>query len=510
MTSPKTTNIIIAALGGEGGGVLADWLTEVATSQGYLAQSTSVPGVAQRTGATIYYIELFPKPENTNDRPVMSLFPTQGDVDIVIASEIVEAGRMVQRGFVTPERTTLITSDHRVFSVGEKIIPGNGIIDSDEVRKIAKAKAQRFIHDDMKALALTHNTVISATLFGALAGSGALPFTRDVFEDVIRRTGKAVEANLAAFGAMFERVETGDTDAVQPYAPAANNSDDVESFVLPEPTTTAGAQLLDRIREEFDHRAHQYLYLGVKRLLTYQDAAYANQYLDQLGEINHCESNQCENNSNGQLLQETARYLALWMSYEDIVRVAQIKITSERFARFATEINIEADQYYNMVEFLRPQIEEYVSILPASLAEKILASPFWQKLIGRFTQGKFVSTNKLSGFLQFYLLAQLKPLRRKSWGYKHEHSQIRPWLAAVNAHSKNDYSMAVELAKCARLIKGYGKTRKRGQHTLIDLLDLLKRGKINSPQQLASLRDSALTDTSEKPLPSQREALASG
>ena len=50
----RPIKLTIAALGGQGGGVLADWLIEIAESENYIAQSTSVPGVAQRTGATIY------------------------------------------------------------------------------------------------------------------------------------------------------------------------------------------------------------------------------------------------------------------------------------------------------------------------------------------------------------------------------------------------------------------------------------------------------------------------
>jgi len=48
----RPLSILIGALGGEGGGVLAEWLVAVATKAGYVAQSTSIPGVAQRTGAT--------------------------------------------------------------------------------------------------------------------------------------------------------------------------------------------------------------------------------------------------------------------------------------------------------------------------------------------------------------------------------------------------------------------------------------------------------------------------
>ena len=57
----RAITIAILAMGGEGGGVLADWIVDLAEQAGYLAQLTSVPGVAQRTGATIYYLEIFPE-----------------------------------------------------------------------------------------------------------------------------------------------------------------------------------------------------------------------------------------------------------------------------------------------------------------------------------------------------------------------------------------------------------------------------------------------------------------
>ena len=49
----RTLKLTIAALGGQGGGVLTDWLIAIAEANDYIVQSTSVPGVAQRTGATI-------------------------------------------------------------------------------------------------------------------------------------------------------------------------------------------------------------------------------------------------------------------------------------------------------------------------------------------------------------------------------------------------------------------------------------------------------------------------
>ena len=61
MSTQRPLTILIAALGGEGGGVLADWIVQAAQAEDFPVQATSVPGVAQRTGATTYYIEIFPQ-----------------------------------------------------------------------------------------------------------------------------------------------------------------------------------------------------------------------------------------------------------------------------------------------------------------------------------------------------------------------------------------------------------------------------------------------------------------
>ena len=103
----RAITIAILAMGGEGGGVLADWIVDLAEGNGYLAQTTSVPGVAQRTGTTIYYIELFPEATASaaGKDPVLALMPVPGEVDVVIASELMEAARAAQRGLVSPDRS---------------------------------------------------------------------------------------------------------------------------------------------------------------------------------------------------------------------------------------------------------------------------------------------------------------------------------------------------------------------------------------------------------------------
>src|SRR3954466_16041166 len=119
----RPITILITALGGEGGGVMADWLMEAATHSELPAQATSIPGVAQRTGATTYYLEIYParRAELAGRDPGPSLPPNPGHVDIMVAPELVEAGRAMTNGFVNPERTTLIASTHRIYATIEKM-----------------------------------------------------------------------------------------------------------------------------------------------------------------------------------------------------------------------------------------------------------------------------------------------------------------------------------------------------------------------------------------------------
>ena len=169
---------------------------------GYFVQATSVPGVAQRTGATIYYLEFFPRSDAPAGRePIMALMPNPGDVDIVVASEWMEAGRAINRGLVTRDRTTLIASTHRDYTIGEKMSLGDGRASSRELFEIASASAAKLIGFDMVKVAEGAAGRISAVILGSIAGAGVLPWSIEEYHHAIRESGVGVEASLAAFEA---------------------------------------------------------------------------------------------------------------------------------------------------------------------------------------------------------------------------------------------------------------------------------------------------------------------
>ena len=272
-------------MGGEGGGVLADWLVDLAEQNGFAAQATSVPGVAQRTGATIYYLEIFPLDQVPDGaQPVLGLSPVPGEVDVVIASELMEAGRALQRGLVTPGRTAFIASTHRVYSMTERTAMGDGRVDAQKILDGAHAAARQFVSADFGALAERAGSLISPVLYGALAACGALPFTRQQYEETIRRGGVGVGASLKAFSAGFDSaasavIPDSIRDPSQPWIAGQARNDSHRALPAVGPRLAALAQ---RIDAQFPAAVHATLRIGIVRLADYQDVSYAGEYLDRL------------------------------------------------------------------------------------------------------------------------------------------------------------------------------------------------------------------------------------
>ncbi|WP_416897693.1 MAG: 2-oxoacid:acceptor oxidoreductase family protein [Minwuia sp.] len=192
MNDVRPTTVLIAALGGEGGGVLADWVVNAARAEDLWVQATSIPGVAQRTGATTYYIEMMPK-SGDGRRPVFALTASPGNIDLMVASELLEAGRAVENGYITPDRTTLIASTHRFYAMAEKTATTDGRYDADRIEAAAAEMAKQAILRDLKAKAEDAGSIINAVLLGAMAGSGALPVPADTLRQAIVDGGIAVE-----------------------------------------------------------------------------------------------------------------------------------------------------------------------------------------------------------------------------------------------------------------------------------------------------------------------------
>ncbi|HET7593950.1 MAG TPA: indolepyruvate oxidoreductase subunit beta family protein [Stellaceae bacterium] len=448
-TPQRPLTLLIAALGGEGGGVLTGWIVDAAAAQSFPVQSTSIPGVAQRTGATTYYIEIMPArwSELGDKRPVLSLVPGAGDIDVMVASELLEAGRAIAGGFVTPERTTLIASTHRILAMSEKMAGGDGQFDMGRLLKAVEEHAQSHALFDMEETARHSGSVISAVMLGAIAGSGRLPIPVEAFEAAIRAEGKAVDANLRGFAAGLSAVRRGSEQAR------------VAGQKRRQPARSTLEAMERQAAETMPRAAIETVLEGVRRLAAYQDLAYAQLYLDRLAPIREADARAA---AGGRLLRETARHLAVRMSFEDVIRVAQAKTDPARLARIRADMRPGADEPLVIVDFFKPGIEELCSVLPAFLARPILRVSARRGWLGKVYWGMEVRSNGIAGFLRLKLLASLRRWRRFTHRYAEEQAAIEAWLALIGATAKLSPDLALEVADCARLIKGYGETHARG------------------------------------------------
>jgi indolepyruvate ferredoxin oxidoreductase beta subunit len=523
----RPLTIAIVAMGGEGGGVLADWIVAMAEGAGHIAQNTSVAGVAQRTGATVYYVEIYSVDAGTHDdppapmsEPVLSLFPAPGEVDVVIASELMEAGRAIQRGFCTPDRTTLIASTNRVYAITERAALGDGTADSDELLRGAHQAAQRFIAADFMELAQRAGSVISASLFGALCRAAVLPYTRDQFEQAIRASGKGVDASMRAFEAGYDAAgmpppmprsgSSGSSSTVSvsigrrpPSDPvheaaeeAVRREQERNAIAAYDPAELVGSGLRAQAERTgaFPAAARSMLLHGVVRTAVYQGPAYADSFLDRIEAIAELDS---DGDGQAALTVAAARHVALWMCYQDTVHVAHQKIRRARLAGIRAEAGAAEGQLLQVREYLHPQLEEIIDTLPAVLGRPLLRQKWFAKAVAKLTRdGMVVNTTSALGFSMLWVMAQARPLRPRSLRFGREQDAIDRWLRGVIELAGTDQDLAREVLECQGLLKGYGQTLAHGSESFALLMSILPQleSRPHAAGELARLRAAALAD----------------
>jgi indolepyruvate ferredoxin oxidoreductase beta subunit len=445
--------------------------------------------VAQRTGSTLYYVEMLaPK---AGRAPILSLMPAPGEVDIIVAAELAEAGRSILRGLVTPDRSTLIASTHRLYSVAEKEKPGDATVEPSVIVEAAGVAAKRIVAFDMEALANKNNSHISACLFGALAASNTLPFDRAAFENIIKAGGMRTDTNLKAFGAAFDQA-AGTPTASRPALKRPGK----HFAALP---ASAGRtdldQLLTRVRG-FPEPLQPMLFAGVKKLVDFQDPSYAGEYLQRVGRIYALDQTHGGAAKGYALTLAAAKYIAIAMAYDDVIRIADLKTRSTRYDRVLRENSVGDDQIVYTTEYMHPRLEEVAGTMPAPIGRFLESNP---GLFGwLFRKGRRVRSGTIHWFLMLYVLAMLRPIRRSTLRHKRETAHLEKWLAVATAQAAQNYDVAVEVLNARRLIKGYSDTHARGESKFDRVIGAVPAlaTRSDGADWMRRLRDAALMDES--------------
>ena len=471
MTQP--ISILLCALGGEGGGVLADWLVDAARHGGLAAQATSIPGVAQRTGATTYYLEIFPTPvsELGGRRPVFGLNPLPGRLDLLVSSELLETARQISLGLCSPDRTLLISASNRALTTHEKMQMGDGRMDDAVLLQLLQQHSHASHVLDMVALTRQAGTVVSAVMLGCIAASKLLPLRREDFEFAVHE-GKAKERQSASQQASLRGFALA-WDAMQAQSTQSKFVDAVltNTLTIPNVTSEQIAKLSPELAATFPSDMHEMLGLGVARLMDYQGARYVSLYIQRLREVLASEQ---RNGTDGActVTKETARWLALWMAFDDIVRVADLKSRASRWQRVRMEVKAKTDDVLKVYDHFKPGVPEFAALLP-----KVFALPLLRWDRQRSASGLSplalpikVGTHSVIGMVMLRVLASFKWLRVLGNRYAEEQAMIDAWLKALVRGAQEDVNLGLALAQCGQLIKGYGTTNERGRDNLLHIL----------------------------------------
>ena len=176
------------------------------------------------------------------------------------------------------------------------------------------------------------------------------------------------------------------------------------------------------------------LALGHARMLEYQGPAYAHLYLERLQQVLAAERDADPAGVHGfATTREMARWLALWMAFDDIVRVADLKSRATRWQRVKGEVKAGDDDLLKVYDHFKPGMPEFAALLPPALASRLVR---WDR--ARVRKGKQpwalplkVGTHSIFGMLALRVLAGLKWLRVRGSRYAIEQSMIDKWLAGV-------------------------------------------------------------------------------
>jgi indolepyruvate ferredoxin oxidoreductase beta subunit len=392
---------------------------------------------------------------------------------------------------------------------------GDGTANEKELLDVVRTQAKRSVLFDMDAVAEAHHSVISSVMLGALGGSGVLPFRKAAFEAAIKQGGIAVQTNLAAFEDAYQRAERGGDD---PRAAAA------ASEGVPELAKSPKLQpLLDRVRR-LAVPVQKIALEGVRRAIDYQDPEYAKLYLDRLERVAALDAKQAGGDARASardrtdgsaaprggaaeygpwsLTEATARSLALWMTFEDTIRVADLKTRATRFDRVREEIRAEPGQLFGITEFMKPRVVEIAGTLPVGLGRWVLRSPGVSRWLSRWTGGRKIRTGTVTGFLMLHMLGGLKGWRRGTLRYHEENERIEQWLQRIEGLAASNYPLAVELSRAQRLVKGYGETHERGWKNFTALVAKLDElaPRADGAEVFARLQAAALADEEGKAL----------
>jgi indolepyruvate ferredoxin oxidoreductase beta subunit len=312
---------------------------------------------------------------------------------------------------------------------------------------------------DLAAVAAASGSQLNVVMLGVLAGLRVLPIEAERFRATIKAEGRAVDANLRGF-------EAGLGVALEPTRhpggrrPGGGHPGPAASHTLrqiPDSLAPTGGRVSasgmtgGEGAGALPPEAQAVVREAVARLTDYQNAGYAQRYLARLQRFAG------RPGADGAFIRELARHLAVRMSVEDVIRVAQLKLRETRLARVTREAQAGPGDIVDITEYMKPGPEEIFGLFPPGLGRWAL-----RRVRHDRSWPLKVRTTRFSGFVRLKLLAGLRFWRPRTLRFAEEEAWVERWLGLVERTLAVDPAAAHEVVATAALVRGYADTYKRG------------------------------------------------
>jgi len=196
---------------------------------------------------------------------------------------------------------------------------------------------------------------------------------------------------------------------------------------------------------------------AIHRLIDYQGAAYAQLYVDRLRRFVG------KRGVDDAMFGEIARLMAMRMSYEDPIRIAQLKLAE-------LETDTGAPRGPSADDVRKFRLDELVDVLPAVVAEPVLDALEWAGWVHKTISIRF-SNASWWGIRRLKIEASLRRWRRFSVRYAKERLWVERWLHMIDRSLTKQPAAASAMVQTATMVQGYGDAYRQGLadwHAIID------------------------------------------
>ena len=303
VVDPERFTVRLSGIGGTGVVTVSQLLGTAALLEGRQVRGLDQTGLSQKAGPVVSDLRI------TREVPAASNHPMAGDVDTLLAFDLLTAASDAHRNGASAGRTVVVGAVGVVPTGAMVVDPGARAYPAlEELRgrldEVSRPEVNRYV--DAGALTgglLGSSTTANVFLLGVAVQLGAVPLEPGSLERAIALNGVAVAQNVAAF--RFGRQWAVDPAAVEALSGVSG------------PRVESVDQLVERLTAD---------------LTDYQDAAYAGRFRSRVASVRAAEARVAPRST--ALTATVARNLHKLMAYKDEYEVARLALLPESRGRY--------------------------------------------------------------------------------------------------------------------------------------------------------------------------------